>query len=127
MGITFLGGYQVSVDNPAWISTNPTDFLYPPTMTQCTVCKGSGHQKIHIIHAFSDKQDKELISGCMWCGGDGDMNDKQLEWKEEYDSVWCKCTQPSEEPAQFWNDGEHPTCEKHCWTCPKCNKITQIG
>lgn len=45
--------------------------------------------------------------------------------------MWCDCEEdydPDETPApNFWDDGMHPLCAKHCYTCATCGKLTQVG
>ena len=45
--------------------------------------------------------------------------------KDEFDS-WCSCDVPSTDWT-FWDNGTHPRCSKHCYTCQKCNKLLQVG
>ena len=54
--------------------------------------------------------------------------------------IWCKgnCYKGSEDPNATYhednnkiiykdNNGNNYVCDKHHWTCDKCNKIVQIG
>jgi hypothetical protein len=45
------------------------------------------------------------------------------------EDFWCTCnpTETDFENAVYYNDGEHPKCEKHCWACHNCGKIIQVG
>lgn len=27
----------------------------------------------------------------------------------------------------YYPDGTHPACSKHCWACPVCGSIEQVG
>lgn len=60
------------------------------------------------------------------CHGKGTMSQVMADQMKADQDLWCECGNPSGESI-FHDDGMHPQCSKHCYTCQDCGKITQIG
>ncbi|NIN66268.1 MAG: hypothetical protein GTO63_16565 [Anaerolineae bacterium] len=53
------------------------------------------------------------------------LEEYRAELDREYEEDWCHCE--GDTSTEYWADGEHPTCYKHCWTCRACGKLVQVG
>lgn len=90
---------------------------------KCPKCR-----KGKIAINFSEGGKKwEMEIQCIYCDGKGEISEAQAKEIEDEKALWCNCEGDQSEDAIFWDDGEHPKCSKHCWTCRKCGKIVQVG
>jgi hypothetical protein len=94
---------------------------------KCPTCKGTGKYDLPTTTMTTNGYSKEICEiTCFTCHGSGRITVKQHNDMIEARKIWCSCGNPSEE-TNFYDDGEHPTCSKHCYTCVDCGKIVQIG
>lgn len=64
---------------------------------------------------------------CFTCDGSGEVDRAEYEARKKAEAeFWCSCGNPSED-VRFYDDGEHPKCDKHCYECVDCGKIRQVG
>lgn len=51
------------------------------------------------------------------------MGEARVFWQQQEKKAGrCK-----HENVQYFADGQHPECSKHCWACASCKAITQVG
>lgn len=95
---------------------------------KCKSCKGTGKMVITAteITAAGAKEMPSVSIDCIRCNGSGEISAARQKQLEAQAALWCKCGNPSGN-SQFFNDGEHPNCSKHCYVCEDCRKITQVG
>ena len=88
----------------------------------CPMCKGSGVQQITMYGTSSSAASERRCGSC-----DGKKRVPLYKTLTEKASSrnWCSC--PKETEVQYYADGGHPKCKKHCWLCLECNGFTQIG
>ena len=92
----------------------------------CTTCKGTKEQEI-TVNTHEDGKWKKHVSKikCCTCDGTGQLTQKQIDFIEWEKKQWCKCK--GETGTRFYDDGEHPECDKHHYRCTTCGLIKQIG
>jgi hypothetical protein len=97
-------------------------------MPVCTACKGKKKVTQNVVVIDTEGRTTESFTmECFTCKGTGRLTKAQIEENKRAAEAWCKCDEPDMENAQYWPDGAHPECSKHCWTCGKCGKIAQVG
>lgn len=52
------------------------------------------------------------------------MEVARAAWAEE-DKIAGDCAHDGD--VEYYEDGEHPRCSKHCWACKSCGAIVQVG
>jgi hypothetical protein len=94
----------------------------------CECCKGTGKYDLPVTTHSDGGVTEEIVPDvkCHVCKGKGYLTANEKEQWDEYDKLWCKCGNPSEDVIPY-GDGEHPSCHKHCYACADCGKLTQIG
>jgi len=98
-------------------------------MSICPTCKGTGEQSVTAQIMQPDgtfKEEPPVQITCVFCDGKGEVTKDKLKFIEHYNSIWCKCGNPSGE-TDFYNDNEHDEIKKHHWRCQDCGKVVQIG
>jgi hypothetical protein len=92
-------------------------------LVDCPRCKGSGVQEITVYGLNPSIKPSDIR--CISCNGDKRVPlYKTLVEKADL-RKWCSCRRETE--VQYYDDGRHPKCKKHCWVCLECNGFTQIG
>jgi hypothetical protein len=91
----------------------------------CPKCKGSGEIEI-TCSEYGKKGIEKFSLPCIYCDGKGEITKKEFNKLKAEKALWCSCGNPSQE-TRFWDDGQHPNCPKHCYTCKDCKKIIQVG
>lgn len=91
---------------------------------ECKRCKGTGEMAIDFSEGGKKWTRTEIR--CIDCDGSGEISEAKAKAIEDEKALWCSCGNPSNDSI-FWDDGEHPKCSKHCWTCKDCGKIIQVG
>ena len=90
---------------------------------KCIICNGIGKQSLTVVEG--ETESTSMID-CIYCSGTGQLTEQELSDLKAEQDLWCSCGNPSDE-ATYWEDGENPDCDKHCWTCNDCEKIIQVG
>ena len=102
---------------------------------KCPKCKGKGEYLFEYSETSPEGTvKKSQKSFCHTCNGEGwiteqkgcELAQEKLRLRREIALYWCNCGNPSEE-VTFYDDGQHPHCEKHCYTCNDCGKLVQVG
>lgn len=89
----------------------------------CPRCNGT--KKIEIeIHAHG-KPTQTMSVECITCDGSGEITDEEKKAKERFDSIQCRCGNPSGN-SHYVPDNQG-RISKHHWNCNDCGGITQIG
>ena len=102
----------------------------------CPRCGGSGTMSIGVTNMecidgkWVEHKEPATEIDCITCKGSKTMDEKKANlikeaWEDERNR-WCDCGNPSGD-VKYWEDGTHPHCSKHCYTCRDCGKITQVG
>lgn len=92
---------------------------------KCPTCKGTGEVETTVTTFGSDKVEKYSLT-CHICHGKKEISKQEWKQIQAEAALWCDCGNPSGD-VDFYNDGEHPNCSKHCYTCKDCGKIVQVG
>jgi len=98
----------------------------PTTTHKCPACKGSGKQVIKSVHVNFDgkggrKTDKTEIN-CVFCNGEGSVDDGQLAMIKAMNEAWCTCGNPSGKVVPY----NYPN-GSHGYDCADCGKLLQTG
>jgi hypothetical protein len=92
---------------------------------KCTICKGTGKQKVSFVVWGSGKPAEISEQNCIGCDGTGNMTAHMKEVIDYERNMWCKCGK--DYGVTFYKDGQHPEISKHHYRCKKCKKVVQIG
>ena len=99
-------------------------------MKECPTCKGKGKLKVVVrvreVTPVGVTHIPPLEISCVVCEGVGKVTAAKLEAMKAEADLWCSCGNPSGN-SKYHDDGDHPNCSKHCWTCEDCGKILQVG
>lgn len=91
----------------------------------CPQCKGAGKVTITASEYGKPGETKYKIE-CPTCKGAKTVTAEVVASHKAFQTAWCQCGNPSGQMT-FHDDGQHPTCSKHCYTCDDCQKLLQIG
>lgn len=92
-------------------------------LVDCPRCKGTGIQKISAYGLNTPSNVTEFM--CIDCNGEKKVVMYKTLLQRAQLRNWCTCKRETE--TQYYADGRHPKCKKHCWICLECNGFTQIG
>ena len=94
---------------------------------KCPKCN-NGKQTVEVTEIKPEGRSVTKVEiTCITCNGSGQIEKRKLKAQERaFNAFWCRCGNPSEE-IDFFDDGQHPGCEKHHYRCRDCGKVTQVG
>jgi len=90
---------------------------------QCTACKGTKTIELTIYEAGTKSV---MRITCVTCNGLGTISAAAAKEMEEF---WCRCPNLNYETddVRYFEDGEHPQCEKHHYRHMTCGRVVQVG